>query len=293
MSRHQTLPLELSSTHPTIELSANAMDLELLALTSGELPTMEAHGGRGVAQAVSVRQDGEITRIELPSSFRGIELPHRLVLRVPPAVRARITNDAGRLHVEGLLGCDLEVSSHAGSITLEGVRGRIKLAVDSGSVKGERLGGTFDCRSMAGSIKLGIEALDAGTHVLRTAMGSVRVELSEGLAVRIETAATLGSARSSYPSTPDAPATLRLEAELGSVKVRPVDAGIDERHGDWPDWRKTWRDVTHAVATTLAAVPSELAARPPPAEETRRVLELVQEGKLSVPDAERLLQAMR
>jgi hypothetical protein len=296
MSRSQTIPLELSE-HPTLELSANAMDLELIALTPGELPSIEAHGGRSAAASVTVRQDGEVTRVELPNAWAGLELPHRLTLRVPPAVRAKIVNDAGRVHVAGLAGCDLELSSHAGSMTLDDVRGRMKIVVDSGSVKGEQLGGTFDIRSMAGSVKLGIVALDAGNHLVRTAMGAVKVELAAGLQVRVETSATLGSARSNYPSTADAPAVLRLEAELGSVKVRQVDPSADERHGDWPDWRRTWQDVSRVVASTLAAVDDELAPRPKPreapAEEVRRVLELVQEGALSVPDAERLLRAMR
>jgi hypothetical protein len=180
-------------------------------------------------------------------------------------------------------------------MTLDDVRGRMKISVDSGSVKGEKLGGTFDIRSMAGSVKLGIVSLDAGDHIVRAAMGAVKVELAAGLLVRVETSATLGSARSNYPSTADAPAVLRLEAELGSVKVRQVDPSADERHGDWPDWRRTWQNVSQAVASTLAAV-DELAPKPPrpePTDEVRRVLELVQEGALSVPDAERLLRAMR
>jgi hypothetical protein len=291
MSRH-TLPLPLSE-RPTIELSANAMDLEVLALAPGETPSLEVQGGRDAATGVTITQDGDVTRIALPGFWSGFDLPSRLTLRVPPQLRARITNDAARLHVEGLAGCDLELISQMGSISLDRVRGRLKLQVDSGSIKGDHVAGTFEVRSTAGSVKLRIDALDEGHHVIRTAMGSVKVELAKGQAVRIETNTTLGTTRSRYPSTADAKAVLRLEADLGSVKVSEVDAVEDDRHGDWPDWRRTWRDVASAVASTFNAPVGPPPPSTTPNSEVRRVLEMVEQGVVSIDDAERLIRAMR
>ncbi|MCC6337945.1 MAG: DUF4097 family beta strand repeat protein [Myxococcales bacterium] len=303
---HHVMSLPLSEK-PTLEISASTIDVELVPLKSGELPFIDVHGPRLSEGTVELKPDGEVTRVSLGSPWRdGFEwnFPQKLVFHVPPHVRARVASDAGRLHVEELAGCDLEVTSHAGAVTLDRVRGRLKVRVDSGAVKGAHVGGTLDIRSAAGAVKLGIDALDAGTHQIRTTMGSVKVDLAAGLQVELATSTTLGSVRSRYPNTPGAPVVLQLEAELGAVKVNEVDAVEDERHGDWPDWRRLWRDVAGAVVTTMGRevkqvttdVPSPAGAKqeasPASQEELRRVLELVQAGKLSTGDAERLIRAM-
>jgi hypothetical protein len=291
----QSLPLPLSD-RPTVVLNANALDLELLPLEPGEAPSLEVSGGREALKGISIEREGDATRIELPGFWSGFELPSRLTLKVPQHVRARIANDAGRIRVEGLAGCDLDLVSQMGSITLEDVRGRLKLQVDSGSIKGDHLAGTFDVRSTAGSVKLRVDALDEGTHVVRTTMGSVKVELAKGQAVKIETRTSLGTTRTRYPSTEDAKRVLKLEADLGSVKVSEVDGVEDERHGDWPDWRRTWNDVASAVAATFNAPAGPVAPTPPKADvsaEVRKVLEMVSQGVVSVDDAERLIRAMR
>lgn len=302
MSRH-VMPLPLSQK-PTLEIAATALDIELEPVEANEEPFAEVHGAALPPGALKLEPGGEVTKLELGMPWRnGFEwgFPHRLVLHVPAHVRVRLTADAGRIHAERLAGCDLDITSHASAVSLENVRGRIKVTVDSGSVKGEHVGGTLDVRSVAGSVRLGIDALDAGKHQVRTAMGSVRVDLAAGLQVELDTATTLGSVRARYPSTRGAPAVLKLEAELGSVKVREVDAAEpDERHGDWPDWRRLWRDVAGAVVSSVVndvtgegrrAEPRPPSS-PPQREELRRVLELVQQGKISTEEAERLISAM-
>lgn len=298
MTTQKPLPF---SDKPTLELRADAIDFVLVPIARGEAPFLEVDGHAG-AEAVEIRTEGEVTRVSLAAPWLSLfDLPVRkLVLHVPEHVRARVESAAGRLQVERLAGCDLDLTTHAGSVTLSEVRGRIKVSVDSGAVRGERLGGTFDVRSAAGSVRLAIDALDEGTHRVRTSMGSVKVELAKGLSVRLETATTLGSVRTKYPSTPDAKAVLQLSAELGSVRVVEGDAVDDPRHGDWPDWQRTWRDVADAVASTFGAVREAVEHEltpPPPAprhrEEIRRVLELVQQGKLTPEDGERLISAMR
>ncbi len=131
-------------------------------------------------------------------------------------------------------------------------------------------------------------------------MGSVKVELAKGLDVKVETFTSLGTARSSYPDHPHARATLRLEAQLGSVRVREKGEAEDPRHGDWPDWRRWWSGAASAFERPPASAPSA-SARPesfdaPPAGDrdtsVRLILEMVQAGKLSAVEAERLIRAM-
>jgi len=298
----QTIPLELGEV-PVLDIQADALRVELGPVEPGGQPRVEiesrGNGSTGLSRVeVTKDADTETVRVrvrtpwaELP--FAGEDVVRRIRLYVPQHVRARLHSSMGRISVQELAGCDLDISTSAGTVELDRVRGRLSVSVDSGSVRGEHLGGTFNVRSQAGSVRLGIDALDPGTHLVRTSMGAVKVELAKGLAVRVETSTTLGSARSNYPNTPNADTVLRLEAELGSVKLREGGSPEDVRHGDWPDWRRFWRDVVGTVAEQLDVPPPQ----PPQAKkvsdaELREVLDLVAQGKITASDAERLIRAM-
>ena len=125
--------------------------------------------------------------------------------------------------------------------------------------------------------------------------------LAPSVVVKMEAHTTLGSTRVSHPSTPNAEATLILSAELGSIKVKTGHDVEDPRHGDGPDWRRFWRDVAgKALAVAFDETPRavmvtpapEVKPQPVPEAELRKVLELVEQGKLTAPDAERLIRAM-
>jgi len=300
MTTTQTIPLEFGDT-PVLDVEADAIRLEVGPVEAGGQPRVEvdARGGASPRSPVTVDKDADTgaVRVRVKTSwvdlpFAGDDVVKRLRLYVPQHVRAKLVSSMGRVRVERLAGCDLDISTSAGTVELDQVRGRLSVSGDSGSVRGEHLGGTFNVRSQAGSVRLSIDALDVGTHLVRTSMGAVKVELAKGLSVRVETSATLGSARSNYPSTPGAETVLRLEAELGSVKVREGGSAEDPLHGDWPDWRRFWHDVVGSVAKQMDPEP-----RPPPRKqvsdaELREVLDLVQQGKINAADAERLIRAM-
>jgi hypothetical protein len=259
-------------------------------LSPGEAPRAVAQGAREAEQAIRVSREGDVLTLRVGGGLFTSTGMHRLELHVPPASRLTLRTHLGKLSLERLAACDLNLHVSAGSVRLHDVRGRLRLSVDAGEVKGDGLGGTFSVQSQAGEVKLGITQLDAGEHVIRAAMGAVNVELAKGLDVRIESRTSLGSTRTRYPSNPSAAAVLRLEADLGSVRVREGGAAEDTRHGDWPDWRRVWKDLASSVARSLEETPPSPR---PPSEELRKVLELVEAGKLSAADAERLLGAMR
>lgn len=316
MSHQHLIPLELGPV-PVIDLHADAVRLSIVPVEPGQSPRLEidARGGRNGSPPIDVRKDGERTVIRVrtpgaPWHWMEPEWVKHLILVVPANVRAIVRSDMGRISVANLAGCDLQLMTHAGAVDLENVRGRLLVAVDSGAVKGEGLGGTFDVVSQAGSVKLGIDALDEGPHRIRTTMGSVKIELAPGLDVRIEESTTLGSTQNRYPTNASAKAVLHLSAELGSVKVREGKKADDPRHRDWPDWRRTWashssapewpspspaepaRPTTPAAASTLDLTPEPSTSARVGDDELRKVLELLQDGKVSASDAERLIRAM-
>jgi hypothetical protein len=311
MRTEQSLPLPFTS-EPVLDLHADATKVEVLPVARGEEPRIEIEG-RGASEL-----DGRAPlKVELRGSVVFVRFDHewvdrwptpmeikKLILHVPAHVKAKLHCDMGKVRIHGLAGCDLDVEGNAGKLELEEVRGRLKLVMHMGSIWGDRLGGTFDVRSDAGSVALGVDALDDGEHVIRTAMGSVKVDLAKGLSVKVETSTTLGAARSTYPSNRDARAMLRLESQLGSVRVREAGEPEDPRHGDWPDWRKWWADAREVIVTNVPAASEYIPEAPPAppasaesAEERelsmRKILEMVQQGKLTAVEAERLIRAMR
>ena len=116
-------------------------------------------------------------------------------------------------------------------------------------------------------------------------MGSVRIELAPGIDVKIEARTVMGSTRTRYPSNPSAAAELKLEAELGSVRISEGSGAPDPRHGDWPDWRRLW-EAAEAFVTPAPVKPA------PSGEELRQILAMVEAGKINAAEAERLIRAI-
>ncbi|MGV3624365.1 MAG: SHOCT-like domain-containing protein [Archangium sp.] len=292
-SKLNVIPLEFAD-RPSVELRATAEHIHVVPVEAGGSPRIEVETRRGESPRIQVERSGETLVVKSEAGVSqwmfGFVPFKRITMFVPSTARARIKQDFGNLKVERLEGCDLELSSSAGTISLEHIRGRMAVSVDAGTVKGEHLAGTFDIRTEAGSVKLGIDALDAGEHHVRTELGAVKLYLARGLSVKFESSTSLGSSRISYDDSKDARSTMYLSAELGSIRVKEGAEFVDEKHGDWVDWRKLWKDAVTEVSTVV----NEVMPRPTrvPDEELRKVLELVQDGKISASDAERLIRAM-
>lgn len=296
-----------------LDFELNAARIEVRPVGPGEAPRVECqrHG-----PALAVTQNGETVVVRVPGAAHdnpwggnpfergqggGAPFIEGLVrgaagaflrggqggsytLHLPPNVRARIIANMSEVRVHGLSGCDLEVSTNAGALDLEDCRGRFNLSAKAGRIRGTRIGGTFEVHSGMGEAQLDIVALDEGLHHVVSTMGSVKVDLAAGLNVKVDARTVMGSTRVRYPTRSEAAATLLLEAELGSVRVREGSPYVDPRHGDWADWRKVWKDE--------APAPAAEAAAPAEGSELRRILDLVQQKKVSPEEAERLISAL-
>lgn len=302
-----------------LELHASAAAITLMPLREGEKPYLVAHG----PVEVDVRERGSVTRVELSMREGGFwsllwrSMP-QVELFVPDDVRARLKLDAGMVRAAGLKDCELEVATEAGMADLRDVHGKLTLRTSAGSIFGQRVGGTFDVQAAAGSVKLELDALAPGEHRMVSQMGAVDVRLVPGLDVSIEARTSLGSVRNGYPSRPGAPVLLRLETDLGSVRVREShkagrEDGEESRGWEhdarrWQRQAERWQRRAERHAERWAwkwdgAPPWAEHGRPPvprpgttagiPDEELRRVLTLVHEQKVSVEDAEKLLRAMQ
>ncbi|HYX92435.1 MAG TPA: hypothetical protein VE782_12815 [Myxococcaceae bacterium] len=306
MSDVRRWPLPFGES-PQLEVLSQLGDLTLIAVGEGEEPAVETTVGEDLA--IRVSKDGELVRVEIGREGGWLEfLPEGPVtLRVPRQVRARVRTELGRMRVEGLdHGCNLELSTSAGAIDLTRCAGRIALRTGAGKISGRRLSGTFDVETAAGAVRLGITGLEPGHHRIQTNMGEVRVDLAPGLAVRIEARTGMGSARVRYPSAPDAAAVLHLNTDLGAVKVREGSES-DDRHGDYPRWEpmppfppfigsrprrwaKAWARAWEWPGPPAPPQPEQ--GKRVGEEELRRILTMIEQGKITAADAEKLIRAI-
>jgi hypothetical protein len=274
-----TFPLPFGE-QPVLEVVASFSALLLEPVGPSQVPMLLAGQGPHPEEPdvpVSVQQLGNTVQVRVGGRFGwppwGRKQGFRLL--VPPHLRARVHCDAGQILAERLMGCDLDLSAGAGQIRLEDVHGRMALRADAGQIRGERLGGTFEVESSA---------------------GEVRLELAPGLRVRIEARTSMGSTRNRYPTTADAEATLAIETDLGSVRIdsggRPLAQPVD-------DWRARWGGGgAWSGRGPFFSKPTAEAPPPPrPASavshgELRRILEMVEQGKINAEEADRLIRAM-
>lgn len=307
--------------HAELVLHASAATLVVSPLPEGEKPYLVTHG----RVEARIQEHGRVTNVELvPREAGFLSLFWRqggqAELFVPPDVRAKLLLDAGAVRIAGLKDCQLELSTDAGTASLRDVHGKLTLRTGAGRIIGERVGGTFHVHAAAGAVKLDVDALDVGEHRIGTQVGAVELRLVPGLDVNISAHTSLGSAQTRYPSNPQAATTLLLETELGSVRIRESGRSRGEDMEGWEEDSMRWQrqaerwqrraerhanQWAHAWASSWGAPPwaGHPGARhhrpqPPqprgiPDEEMRRVLDLVEAGKLSAEDAQKLLKAMQ
>lgn len=271
------------SARAELELQTEWGSLTLQPVEAGQGPRLELPRASTEFIAVHVDKAGDAVRVALDPQrpfgiFAGWPGEYRATLYLPRDVRASVQTNAGAVSVRGLEGCELGIKANAGKIELENVYGLMHLAADAGSVTGRGLGGYFDVETRAGSVRLEILDLQPGEHRVRATMGSVRLELAQGMDVCVETHTALGSVRNSYPVRQDAPVRLVLWTEMGSIRV-DQSAIV----------RATPRQTPPTPATPpTVSTPSTREADP----ELERILKMVEAGELSAHDADELLQAM-
>lgn len=127
---------------------------------------------------------------------------------------------------------DLELETHNGGISLEGVSGRIRMSALNGGVKVAGAGGDVVGRTTNGGLSVELEGDRwAGEGLdLRTTNGGVRVAIPEGYSAEFETATVNGGFSLDVPMTLQGRLGRRLRSTLGDggppVRVTTTNGGV-------------------------------------------------------------------
>ena len=300
----QVFPLPLGDI-PQLELHAEAAAIRLLPLEAGGTPRIVV-GAPWMGAQIERRDETVVVTLK-PKDPSSVSFFWPLFGKgwtwatayLPEEAHVTVRSDFGRIEARDLQVSELEVTSQAGSIHLFHVKGRLRLSAQAGRIRGVGLAGAIDAETQAGAIELDIKALAPGIHRARSQVGAVRINLAEGIVVRIEGHTELGKVRVRYPSVEHATTILRLSTEMGAVEVRSKDGHVHEEHrGSEHDLHHDWREHRgHRRAQWSANFGDWHAGSPPPSAaprpEFRKVLDLVASGKITPTDAEALLRAMQ
>ncbi|CAN5299045.1 hypothetical protein BH09MYX1_BH09MYX1_62490 [soil metagenome] len=289
---HVRLPLD---EHPLLDVTADFAHLTLVPIAPGERPYAEVRSKW--KNRVRVRGENGTTVVRIGGEDWGLGMwsgKDRVILHVPKDVRARVTTAAGRLFVERLDGCDLEITNDAGTIEMDDVGGALRIVTEAGKIDGQNLRGRFDISSQAGAVRLDITGFEPGEHRVRAEVGAVKIELARGLSVRVDARATMGAVKVDCPNVADADAVLLVETEVGAIKVRSSDQAARTPRAV-PHWdhasQGPYRSSAHETSADAAAPKATPASESD--EELERILAKVADGSLAPGSAAELLRALR
>ncbi len=320
---------------PALRLNAGLISVSVRPVAAGERTRLVLRGRRANEEQIEIGtgEDGAITVDVHPRhSWQTVDFrPWRvrdnglqLDVFVPQRIRLQARVEAGRMSVADLHEAEFDLRTDAGKLRVSDCDGRLRIASSAGKVELDRIAGTLDARTdagavhaddvrltgdstlraSAGSVRVSGLRLLSGNHVVETSLGSVRLGLAPDAPVRIETHVSLGSVDNrAGPGPEDAPASLKVSSELGSVRIRieeapstplhrvsVTDARIPaETHGDDQPTSAAAEERPAAARTATAARP----ASGPSQEETMRILDMVERHEITPGEAAALLSALR
>ncbi len=330
---------------PALRLNAGMISVAVHQAAPGERAHLVLRGRRAHEEQLNIGtgEDGAVTVDVHPRySWQTVDFrpwrvrDHGLELEVfvPQGIRMQARVEAGRMSVTGLRDAELDLRTDAGKLRVRECNGRLRIASSAGKVELERISGVLEARTDAGAIHAeeislsgdstlrasagtvrvsGLRLL-SGHHSVETSLGSVRLGLAPDAPVRIETHVSLGSVDNRVGQGPeDAPATLKVSSELGSVKIRYDEAPAtplhrvsvtDARIGGEPsaeprpESRAEPQSAEQPAPPPASEAPAAAQAngeRPagPSQDETMRILDMVERHEITPGEAAALLNALR
>lgn len=243
--------------------------------------------GSKASPTLEVKRDGDRLLIEV-KLVKGWLFRRRqgatTVVRLDdtPLDSIRLQNGYGETELNGVAAAEIRVNVGAGSVQCIQTRGSLDVNVGAGKISVLAHSGLARADSGTGDVVLDIAEVVPGDYRVDVGLGRAEVRLPAGERVNIRASSGIGKTRSEYPSAgEDAPTRLKLNSGIGEVIVKTRDASGGAAPGVAPAGQP--RPQRGARAATERRRESE----------ELRVLQMLEQGKITPQDAADLIAALR
>lgn len=263
-----------------LEIDHTAGKLTVRTCAPGESPAVSAAAAGKSAPTIELHTEGDRLAIAIKAQrgwlFRRRQGADALVLLPEHAFESvRIANGYGEIHVTGLRADSLRISTGAGSIHTLQTAGALEASLGAGRISILAHAGPASAQSGTGDILLDLAALEPGSYRVDVGLGRAEVRIPPGAEADVEAKSGVGRAQVDVPHRAGAPASIKASSGVGEVVIK------------------------RRVPGEAPAAPPPPPSRPPsPAERRReaeelRVLQLLEQGRITPQDAADLIAALR
>lgn len=270
-----------------VHINQTAGKLTLRACAEGEEPGVVATSNK-TPPKIEVSRQG--TRLNI-----GIKLSVGWLLRrkhgAATVIRLangleefRVNNGAGEIVIEELACSVFELNTGAGEIKTFRTSGNLRADTGAGRIQLVAHRGLARCDTGTGDVSMDIAEIVPGEYRANVGMGRAEVRLPAGHEVHVRAASGIGKARVDYPNAGEgAPTTVRVDTGIGeaTVGVRQPSPAAAAAPPPPPGSPKPQREGREA------------AGRRRRESEELRVLQLLEQGKITTQEAADLIAALR
>ena len=267
----------------SVSIDQTAGKLTARNCREGETPGVVSGGGKS-APRLEVRRDGDklLISIQLQKAwlFRRKQGATTLVRLAPGPQFLKLDLGYGEIELRDFSADTIKLEVGAGTISCYSTRGDMDANMGAGKVSFHDHAGLASCDTGTGDVMLDIAEAAPGDYRVDVGMGKAEVRLPAGLDVAIKASSGIGKTRNDYPAGPESSVIrLKLTTGIGEVSVRARDSSQSPARP--PVQPKPQR--------------GSRSAQPPMRHEAEelRVLQMLEQGRISSQDAADLIAALR
>ena len=269
-----------------VHINSTAGRLVIRLCMPDESPAVVSIGNK-TPPTLEVHRDGDQLQIDVKLTkgwlFRRRQGANTVVrLSAQDLDQLRIDNGYGETEVNGLAAREIRVGVGAGTVQCIQTRGSLDVNVGAGKIAVLAHSGLARADSGTGDVMLDIAELVEGDYRVDVGLGKAEVRLPAGHQVHVRASSGIGKSRIEYPSAgEDSAIRLRLNSGIGEVSVKVRDSGPGPAEGVTPAGQpRPQRGSRQAAGRRLES-------------EELRVLQMLEQGKITPQDAADLIAALR
>ncbi len=270
-------PLALDGVR-SVDVAQGAGKLTVRVCADGEDPRVVSSGR--AAPRIEIQHDGDRLRINVPQNkawiLRRRSGPTTEVRLLPGLASLRVNLGYGDLSVRSLAAEAVKLDAGAGTLSAFAVVGDLRANVGAGKMTITAHEGLASVNVGTGDVQLDIARVVDGEYKVDVGMGRVEVRLPAGTRIHLETSSGIGKSTISFPSAGEGAATvLKASAGIGEVSVKERSPEAAPPPQATPKPQRPGMSVNRHEAEEL------------------RILQMLEQGKISSQDAADLIAALR